>query len=171
MIAATEKGSDAGTLTRPEVEDFLYAEAELLDEWRLPEWLDLFTDDATYQIPPTDIPADASPDNNLFYIADDRYRLGERVKRLMKRTAHAEYPHSKTRHQVSNVRILSQDDGQVEVACNFSTYRTKDDFSNIFFGKLLYGLEVSDGKIRIRSKRVVLDTNGLRNQGRISIIL
>ena len=46
MNVATEKGSDAGTLTRSEVEDFLYAEAELLDEWRLPEWLDLFTDDA-----------------------------------------------------------------------------------------------------------------------------
>jgi p-cumate 2,3-dioxygenase beta subunit len=171
MSVTIKKGSAAGTLTRPEVEDFLYAEAELLDEWRLPEWLDLFTDDATYQIPPTDIPADASPENNLFYIADDRYRLGERVKRLMKRTAHAEYPHSKTRHQVSNVRILSQDADQVEVACNFFTFRTKDDFNNIFFGKLLYRLTVSDGTIRIRSKRVVLDTNGLRNQGRISIIL
>ncbi len=56
-------------------------------------------------MPSTDVPADSSPDKNLFYVADDRFRLSERVKRLMKRTAHAEFPHSRTRHLVSNVRI------------------------------------------------------------------
>tara|TARA_R110000772_G_scaffold58952_10_gene133604 strand:- start:442 stop:957 length:516 start_codon:yes stop_codon:yes gene_type:complete len=169
-VVEAAKTSDE-VVTRPEVEDFLYAEAELLDEWRLPEWLELFTDDASYHIPPTDIPADARPEENLFYIADDRYRLGERVKRLMKRTAHAEYPHSKTSHQISNVRILSQGSGQAEVACNFTTYRTKDDFSNFFFGKLLYTLMISNREIKIKNKRVVLATNGLRRQTRISIIL
>lgn len=171
MTVATAKTSEAEMVTRPEIEDFLYAEAELLDEWRLPEWLELFTEDATYHIPPTDVPADARPEENLFYIADDRYRMGERVKRLMKRTAHAEYPHSKTCHQISNVRILSQGSGEAEVACKFATYRTKDDFSNVFFGKLLYTLTIANGEIKIKAKRVVLDTNGLRNQGRISIIL
>ena len=58
--------------------------------------------------PATDLAVDASPDNNLFYVADDRFRLSERVKRLMKRTAHAEFPHSRTRHLVSNVRIRKQ---------------------------------------------------------------
>ena len=32
--------------SRAEVEDFLYHEAALLDEWRLDEWLALLTDDA-----------------------------------------------------------------------------------------------------------------------------
>ena len=76
------------SVSRSDVEDFLFAEADLLDQWRLPEWLTLFTDDAKYEVPCTDLPPDASPDTNLFYIADDRIRLGERVKRLMKRTAH-----------------------------------------------------------------------------------
>jgi len=65
-------------ICRPEVEDFLFYEAELLDEWRLDEWLTLFTDDAHYYVPSTDVAPDASPDNNLFYIADDRYRLEAR---------------------------------------------------------------------------------------------
>src|SRR6202163_82718 len=90
------------TIARTDVEDFLFAEAELLDEWRLPEWLELFTDDAIYYVPATDLAVDASPDNNLFYVADDRFRLSERVKRLMKRTAHAEFPHSRIRSLVSN---------------------------------------------------------------------
>ena len=66
------------SVSRSDVEDFLFTEADLLDQWRLPEWLTLFTDDAKYEVPCTDLPPDASPDTNLFYIADDRVRLGER---------------------------------------------------------------------------------------------
>ncbi len=36
------------TVTRAEVEDFLYREAALLDEWKLDEWEKLLADDATY---------------------------------------------------------------------------------------------------------------------------
>ena len=32
-------------VTRPEVEDFLYHEAALLDEWRLDAWQELLADD------------------------------------------------------------------------------------------------------------------------------
>jgi p-cumate 2,3-dioxygenase beta subunit len=42
--------------SRQEAEDLLYKEAALLDEWRLDEWLELLTEDATYEIPPTDVP-------------------------------------------------------------------------------------------------------------------
>src|SRR6266508_2291398 len=122
------------SIARTEVEDFLFAEAELLDEWRLPEWLELFTDDAIYYVPATDLAVDASPDNNLFYVADDRFRLSERVKRLMKRTAHAEFPHSRTRHLVSNVRIRGRSDHEMEVAAAFITYRTKDGITDTYFG-------------------------------------
>ena len=34
-----------------EIEQFLYAEAELLDQRRFNEWLDLFTEDARYWMP------------------------------------------------------------------------------------------------------------------------
>ena len=68
-------------VTRAQVEDFLFDEADMLDKWQLPEWLELFTEDAEYQVPCMDLPADATPDHSLFYIADDRFRLGERVKR------------------------------------------------------------------------------------------
>jgi p-cumate 2,3-dioxygenase subunit beta len=38
-------------ITRAEVEDFLYHEAALLDEWKLNEWQELLTDDAAYYVP------------------------------------------------------------------------------------------------------------------------
>ena len=36
---------------RDEVEDLLYEEAELLDDRRFHQWLDLFTDDVFYFMP------------------------------------------------------------------------------------------------------------------------
>ena len=158
-------------VSRADVEEFLFREAELLDEWRLPEWLQLFTDDAVYYVPVTDLPPDASPDNNLFYVADDRFRLSERVKRLMKRTAHAEFPHSRTRHIVSNVRIRQRLENEVDVASAFITYRTKDSVTDTYFGSNRYRLVPTDGSFRIREKKCLLDSDGLRSQGRVSIIL
>jgi p-cumate 2,3-dioxygenase subunit beta len=158
-------------IQRSDVEEFLFNEADLLDQWRLPEWLELFTDDATYEVPCTDLPADASPDTNLFYIADDRFRLGERVKRLMKRTAHAEFPHSKTSRLVGNVRIRERRDDTMDVSAVFQTFRTKDGTTDIYFGTSNYRLQIDGDRIRIKEKRCLLGGEGLRPHGRISIVL
>ena len=50
----------------------------------------------------------ASPDSRCILIADDEHHLTERVKRLGKRTAHAEYPHSMTQRMITNVRIFGE---------------------------------------------------------------
>jgi len=161
----------SAAVSRSEVEDFLFAEADLIDSWQLPAWLELFTEDGAYYVPSTDVAPDASPDNNLFYIADDRFRLGERVKRLMKRTAHAEFPRSRLRHLVSNVRITDRAGDELKVRCAFIAYRTKDGVTDTYFGTGLYRLVVRDGRLRIKEKRSVLSSEGLRAQGRVSFIL
>ena len=43
-------------LLRLEVEDFLYREAALLDEWNLKEWIKLFAPETRYEIAPTGDP-------------------------------------------------------------------------------------------------------------------
>lgn len=158
-------------VNRSDVEDFLFAEADLLDQWRLPEWLTLFTEDAKYEVPCTDLAPDASPDTSLFYIADDRVRLGERVKRLMKRTAHAEFPHSRTSRIVGNVRIRGRTEREIDVSCVFQTLRTKDGTTDLYFGTSNYKLATDGEGIKIREKRCLLGSEGLRPSGRISIVL
>lgn len=158
-------------MTRDRIETFLYDEAALLDQWRLPEWLQLFTEDGEYQVPSMDLPSDATPDNSLFYVADDRDRLGERVKRLMKRTAHVEFPHSSTRHMISNVRFTPSSEDVLAVEALFVTYRTKDGITDVYVGTSHYRLSVLDGSLKISSKRCVLAGDALRPSGRISIIL
>jgi p-cumate 2,3-dioxygenase beta subunit len=156
-----------------EVEDFLYQEAELLDAWQLEEWFSLFTPDCRYLVPPGDLPADASPDATLFYIADDHTLLRERVRRLAKSNAHAEYPHSRTRHIVSNVRVLADPtgDGEVGARCAFMTHRSRTGVIDTFIGTSTYRLVRVDGQLRIREKRCRLDYDDLRAQGRLSILL
>lgn len=158
-------------VTRADVEDLLFAEAALLDRWCLDEWLKLYTDDAQYFVPSTDLPPDADPDRSLFYIADDRVRLEQRVVRLMKKSAHAEYPRSRTRHLVSNVRLESQTDDEVRASAAFATFRSKNGVTDTFVGSLHYRLCHRDGALRIREKRCVLDLENLRPQGRVSILL
>jgi p-cumate 2,3-dioxygenase beta subunit len=161
------------TALHREVEDFLFQEAELLDSWQLEEWYALFTADCRYLVPPGDLPADASPEKTLFYIADNHILLGERVKRLAKRNAHAEQPHSKTRHFISNVRVLpeSPGNGEIGVRCAFLTHRSRVGEIDTFVGTSSYRLVRQDGQLRIREKRCRLDYDNLRKQGRISILL
>ncbi|MDB5976524.1 MAG: aromatic-ring-hydroxylating dioxygenase subunit beta [Nevskia sp.] len=158
-------------ITRGEVEELMFLEAELLDEWRLKEWLNLFTADGSYFIPATDIPPNASPDTSLFYVADDRFRMEQRVERLLKRTAHAEFPRSKTRHLVSNVRIRARTADELEVGAAVLTFRTKMGLTETYIGSYRYRIVVTADGLRIREKRCILDMDGLRPNGRISIIL
>lgn len=161
----------ADAITREQVEDFMFLEAELLDEWKLTEWLDLFTADGSYYVPTTDTPPGASPDSSLFYVADDRFRLEQRVERLLKRTAHAEYPRSKTRHLVSNVRIRGRKGDELDVGAAVLTYRTKMGLTETYIGSYRYRIAVTPDGLRIREKRCNLDMDGLKPNGRISIIL
>ena len=171
MSAATTMAKPgAATVARAEVEDFLYAEAALLDEWRLDEWFALFAPGAVYEVPTAGAPDDDNPAKALFYIADDYVRLRERVARLGKREAHAEFPRSRLRRIVSNVRILSASAGHLSVACNLVCYRAKNGKVDTYFGHSLYGLDVSAQPWRITAKRVMLDMD-LLYPGKVSILL
>ncbi len=157
--------------TRSEVEDFLFLEADLLDNWQLKEWLQLYTPDAQYEVPSTDLPKGADPEHNLFYIADDFVRLEQRVIRLGKKTMWSEYPRSKTRHLVSNVRVIGAAGDDIQVKANFAVYRTKWENTDIYVGSYDYLLHRAGDGLKIRKKRSTLDLDGLRPQGRVSILL
>lgn len=158
-------------LLRLRVEDLLYREADLLDRWQLDEWLTLFTEDAWYHVPPSDVDGDsATPDTALFYIMDDRTRMQERVIRLSKIGAHSEYPRSKVRHLVSNVRVRREGD-VIHARSSFAVWRSKDITSDVFVGHYLHELVEREGTLMIAGKKCVLDMEALRPHGRISIIL
>jgi len=157
-------------LLEREVEDFIAREAALLDEWRLDEWLELFTDDARYVVPSTDKP-NGDPKETLGIINDDMARLRGRVERLKSRHAHREFPWSRTRHFITNVRIKDVVAEDLFVTASFLVYRIRSGQVDPLMGAYEYILRRVEGTLKIGSRKAVLDLEALRPHGTLSIIL
>jgi p-cumate 2,3-dioxygenase subunit beta len=155
--------------SRGQIEDFLYYEADLLDSWRMKEWYPLYTEDSEYLVPPIENP-DADKETALFIINDDFHRLTQRALRLTKKTAHVEWPRSKVRHLISNVRIVDQQPTEIRVEYNQVVYRAKRGMDE-FVCHVKQTLVPDGDSFKIKSKRIMLDLHALRPQGQISIIL
>ena len=158
-------------VTRAEVEDFLYHEAALLDDWKLNEWQQLLTDDAAYYVPPND-QLESDHRSTLFLVADDRERIRQRIIRVLDPNCHAEFPKSRTRRMISNVRIVNIDGDLVSVAANFVCYRYRR-FERIreYVGAYRYLLLRTGDSFRIKERRVLIDAHELGSLGSVSFIL
>ncbi len=176
MMVSVERPPAGGSAVPDEqlsrsVERFLYTEADLLDRWLLHQWLELFATQGRYLVPATDKP-DGVPDRDLFLIQDDRFLLEQRVNSLLTRSAHAEYPHSRTRRLVTNVAARTGPDGRVAVTANFAVFRMRSGTTDTFVGQYRHVLEQGpDGGLRFVVRKAVLDHEALRPLGKISIIL
>jgi p-cumate 2,3-dioxygenase subunit beta len=162
--------SAAATATRAEVEDFLFLEADLLDNWRLDEWLGLFADDGRYEIPTTDCP-DGDPARNLFIVADSMPVLRGRVQRLKSIAAYSESPRSRTRRIVGNVRLHGVEGDALKASANFIVQRVKNEIADSYCGRYDLLLRPTGEGLRFVRRRAVLDLDALRPQGRVSFIL
>jgi p-cumate 2,3-dioxygenase beta subunit len=162
----------AGNLvTRAQVEDFLYHEAALLDEWRLDAWQELLTEDACYYVPSNDQP-ESDHRRALFLIADDRERIRQRIIRVQDPNCHAEYPKSRTRRMIGNVRILGVEGDLISVAANFVCYRYRR-YERVreYVGAYHYLLRRAGDSFRIKERRVLIDAHELGSLGSVSFIL
>jgi len=151
---------------RREIEDFLYHEAELLDERKLREWLDLLTDDVRYWMPirhnplerPEELTDELSQPGDGYYFNDDKKSLRVRVERVYAKNAWAEMPPSRTRHFVSNIRVKSDDGAELEVHSNFLVYRSRmETDQDMFIGMRKDVLRRVDGGFKIAKRTIVLD--------------
>lgn len=155
--------SDAARLR---VEEFLVAEAALLDEWRLDEWVDLFTDDAVYIVPATDHDPAAPDGTELVLIHDERPRIAARAARLSHPNAHADVPRPRTRRMISCVRVtaIDVDDAgatRVVATANFAIFSARHRRLDTFVGRYHYELVVTAAGFRIVERRAVLDLEDL----------
>ena len=161
-------------LLREEIEGFLYHEAELLDERRYEEWLDLFTEDTHYFMPMRrNVPHDATDreftragaDVNWFDEGKDT--LTRRVKQILTGIHWAEEPPSRICHMVSNVQIVTERlagpaPDEVAVKSRFLIYRNRvETETDLLVGKREDLLRRVDGGWRIARRKIVLDQSVL----------
>lgn len=164
----------ARLLVRQEIEDFLYREADLLDERRYEEWLALFTDDARYWMPmrrnvPRDEPerefTREGADVNWF--DEGKETLTRRVQQILTGVHWAEEPPSRICHMVSNVEVLSMSPpgpspAEVVVKSRFLVYRNRvETETDLLVGKREDVLRRVDGRWRIARRKIVLDQSVL----------
>jgi 3-phenylpropionate/cinnamic acid dioxygenase small subunit len=159
----------ARLLLKEEVEEFLYHEAELLDERRYEAWLDLFTDDIHYFMPlrrnvPHDEPerefTRAGADVNWFDEGKDT--LTRRVKQILTGIHWAEEPPSRICHMVSNVQVVADGPAEVTVKSRFLVYRNRVETETDFLvGKREDRLRRVNGGWKIARRKIVLDQSVL----------
>jgi biphenyl 2,3-dioxygenase subunit beta len=149
-----------------QVEDFLYLEAELLDDRKLREWLELFTDDARYWMPirhntserPKEIADELSKPGEGYYFDDNKENLRLRVERIYSKSAWAELPPSRTRHLITNVRVKKDNGTELEVHSNFLVYRTRmESDKDLFVGTRQDTLRRANGSFAIARRTIILD--------------
>ena len=149
-----------------QVENFLYLEAELLDERKLREWLELFTDDARYWMPirhnplerPREISDELSKPGEGYYFDDNKENLRLRVERVYSKSAWSELPPSRTRHLITNVRVKKSTASEIEVHSNFLVYRTRMEADkDLFVGARRDILRRIDGSFKIARRTIILD--------------
>lgn len=173
MITFTNQASTSlRTVERAEVEDFLFAEARILEAFRLEEWLELFEPGAHFQIPTTDIGEEPDPQRHQFFVMDDWDLLNARVIRLLSKNAHAENPRSGTHRMITNVELAAgEEPDEISVRANFFVNRIRDGRVDPYLGSYRHRLVVTPDGFKFRLRRTVLAYEQLRPGGRLSFIL
>jgi len=137
-----------------EVEQFLYLEARLLDAQRYEEWLDLYTQDATYWVPLEQGQSDPVETSSIIY--DDRTLLELRVRQARHPRAHARLPLARTVHHVANISILSSTSELLHVASTLSVVEFRNEKQRIWGALVEHRLRREPRGLRIAHKRVDL---------------
>lgn len=158
------------TVTRAEVEDFLFREASLLDEWRLDAWFGLFEEGGRFEVPTTDWSGLDSASAGYF-VCDDYDLIRARVKRLKSRMAHAENPHSRTHRMISNVVVLEQGEETAWVTANFIIHRYRDGGAYTYVGRYEHILVIDDDGLRFRLRKAIPVMESMDPGARLSFIL
>ena len=137
-----------------EVEQFLFKQADILDERNWSGWLDLFTKDGKYWMPadPEQETGEGLP--NIFY--EDKYLMDMRIRRVEHPYAHSQKAGHRTSHVVSNVIIDSLDSKTANIQCRsrFHVVEYRLETQRYFAGKYTHHLERYEDSYKIKLQRV-----------------
>ena len=164
----------ARLLLKDEVERFLFAEAELLDDRQYEEWLELLEDDIRYWMPMRrnvkfgELEREFTREGqDINWFDEGKDTLTRRVNQILTGVHWAEEPLSRICHIVSNVQVLDaqpsmSDPSEVSVKCRFIIYRNRVETETDFLvGKREELLRKTSGGWKIARRKIVLDQNVL----------
>ncbi|MCP2321246.1 3-phenylpropionate/cinnamic acid dioxygenase, small subunit [Nocardia amikacinitolerans] len=170
-------GARADMHTHFEVEQFYYLEAELLDDGRFTDWLDLLDDDLDYWMPTRtnrlrrQQALSIAARGEAAYFEETKDSLAWRIRRFDSGMAWAEDPPSRTRHLITNIVVHQVDPSEnAEFTVNdllvrsaFLVYRNRlEREENIFAGQRTDLLRRTETGLRVARRTILLDQNILQ---------
>ena len=157
-------------LLEADVSDFLYREADLLDERRYVEWLDMLADDYQYSVPlrmnvafgETESREETRAGREICWFDEGKETVSSRVQQLMTGVHWAEEPVSRVSHLVTNIRIEAIELPEVAVSCRFLVYRNRvADETDFLVGRRRDRLRKIDRDWQVVRRELLLDQSVL----------
>ena len=153
-----------------EAHEFLVREAELLDERRFREWLDLLAPDIVYRMP-VRVTAPETLERGLLedmaHFDEDLYSLRKRIERFETGHAWTEDPPSRTRHFVTNVRTFGGTAAdEIVVKSYVLLFRSRGDIrdADLVSAERTDTLRRTDVGLRLARREILADESVLRTQ-------
>lgn len=157
-------------LLQYDVEQFYYDEAAMLDELRFADWLKLLTPDVHYWMPIRrtvmldNIENEFTKQGAMAYFDDDKAMLEARVKKLSTGFSWSEDPPSRTRHNVTNIRVVDRHSEELTVESNIHLYRTRlESDTDSWTGRRRDVLRKVDGELKLATRHIFLDHTVLQS--------
>jgi benzoate/toluate 1,2-dioxygenase subunit beta len=159
-MSAALSASTVRLLSIEEVQAFLYAEARALDDRDWDNWLVCYAPHATFHMPAWD-DDDTLTENPLTEISliyyGSKQGLEDRVFRIRtERSSATSLPEPRTSHNISNVEILSQQNGELKIRFNWFNLSFRYKTTDSYFGTSYYTIDTTGSKPLITAKKVVL---------------
>lgn len=174
VISTLESGNMEKLLERllleREIEQFLYHEAELLDERKWSDWIKLVAEDVHYHMPQRrnvkfgeQHRENTDAESEISWFDEGYATLAGRVRQLNTGIHWCEEPFSRIRHIVTNVQVVDVRDDEVHVRSRFFVYQNRlRDEVNEFIGKREDILRRdSETGWKIAKRTIILDQNVL----------
>jgi len=137
------------------IEQFLYDEANLLDNPDLDSWITLYTEDGTYWMPVIEDQADPLNHVSIFY--DDRVMMEVRRRNFVHPRAASKDHKVRSSHIIGNIRLQgSNDQGDLVVTSNFQALVFYRNEQRAYGGRYEHHLVADGDSYKIRHKKVTL---------------
>ncbi len=129
-------------LLEREIERFLHREAELLDDRRFNDWIELVAEDIHYHMPVRrnvkfgqQHRENSNSDSEISWFDEGKRTLAGRVRQINTGLHWAEEPFSRVRHLITNIQVGQPQGDEVPVRSNFFVWTNRlHDEVNMFVG-------------------------------------
>jgi 3-phenylpropionate/cinnamic acid dioxygenase small subunit len=158
---------------KADIEDFYFHEADLLDERKFRDWLDILADDISYFMPirrnvkfgQHTARENTKMGEGISWFDEDKWTLTKRVEQILTGVHYAEEPLSRITHMVSNVQIKgARPDvdraSEIDVTSRFLIYQNRVEYETYtFVGRRHDTLRLTDRGWKVAKREILLEQN------------